>query len=173
MRTLRRGTLLSLLALAVLPSLLAGCLGYRVGTTLPPHLKTVAVEHYLNKTGEPQLEAEVTRAVLQEFQREGQLRIVDAPQADIILSGDLVRYTLEPMRYDRDRPRTVREYRAVIRAEYLAVERVSGKIVAKGTVEGDATLPTGGDLVTARRGAMPEAARQLAHEIVTAVVSAW
>jgi hypothetical protein len=151
----------------------AGCIGYRVGTTLPPHLRSIAMETFKNRTGEPLLETEVTRATLQELQREGQLSVADAGQGDILLYGTIVGYRLEPMRYERDRPQSVREYRVVIRAAIQAVERANGKTVVDTVVEGDATLPAGGDLVTARRTAMPEAARQLAHEIVSAVVSAW
>ncbi len=157
--------------LAVLLS--AGCIGYQVGTTLPPHLRSISVETFKNRTGEPLIETEVTRATLQELQREGQLTVAESKQADILLFGTIVGYRLEPMRYERDRPQSVREYRVVIRAAIQAVERVSGKPVVDTVVEGDATLPAGGDLVTARRTAMPEAARQLAHEIVNSVVSAW
>ena len=160
------------LASAVL-AFLPGCLGYRVGSTLPSHLRSVAVLGFQNNTGEPQLESEIARATLQEFQREGQLQIADAGEADILLNGRLVRYALEPMRYDRDRPRTASEYRVVIRAEFDAVERATGRVIVKSVAQGDATLPAGGDLVTARRNAMPEAARRLAHEIVNGVVSAW
>jgi hypothetical protein len=169
----RRGVFLVPLWAALLLAAAAGCARYRIGTTLPPHLRTIAVEPFRNETDEPLLETETTRAVLQEIQREGQLKIADRQSAAIRLTGTLVSYRLEPMRYDQNRPESVREYRVVIRAAVEAVERASGRRIVEAVVEGDATLPVQGDLVTARRGAMPEAARQLAHEIVNAVVSAW
>ncbi|MDD5706059.1 MAG: LptE family protein [Kiritimatiellae bacterium] len=164
-----------LAALPLLAALLAvaGCASYRVGTTLPPGLRTISVDTFLNRTGEPLIETEVTRATLQELQREGQLELVGKDDAAIRLVGTVVSYRLEPMRYERDRPRTVREYRVVIRAAIKATQRAGNKTIVDTVVQGDATLPAGGDLISARRSAMPEAARQLAHEIVNAVVSAW
>ncbi len=152
---------------------LAGCTNYQVGTTLPRHLRSISVDTFRNECGEPLLEAEVTRAVLQEIQREGQLRLLDSETAAIHLTGTLVSYSLEPMRYDQNRPRTVSEYRSLVKARIRAVETRTGRVIVEQTVVGDATLSAAGDLTTLRRMALPEAARQAAHEIVNAVVSAW
>ena len=153
--------------------LLSGCLNYRVGTTLPPHLRSINVSLFANSSGEPNLETELQRALLQEIQREGQLKLLDAESAAIHLNGTIISYSLEPMRYDKDRPKTVAEYRTIIRAQIKATDSTNGKTIVSRTVVGDSTLATGGDLMTARRTALPEAARQLAHEIVNTVVSAW
>lgn len=166
-------TTLALLILLAPLTAFVGCAHYRVGTTLPKHLRTISVATFVNATGEPQLETEVTRAVLQEVQREGQLTLLDQRSAAIRLTGTLTSYTLEPMRYDQNRPRTVSEYRILVRAKIRATEARTGKVIAEQTVVGDSTLKGGGDLMTLRRMALPEAARQIAHEIVNAVVSAW
>ena len=152
---------------------LAGCVNYQVGTTLPRHLRTIMVEPFANESGEPNLETELQRAIRQEIQREGQLRLQSAETAAIHLRGTLLSYRLDPMRYDQNRPKTVAEYRVVVRARIEAVEAATGKAIVAQTVVGDATLRAAGDLTTARRAALPEAARQAAHEIVNAVVSAW
>jgi len=116
---------------------------------------------------------EEARERRQEIQREGQLRLQSAETAAIRLRGTLLSYRLDPMRYDQNRPKTVAEYRVVVRARIEAVEAATGKAIVAQTVVGDATLRAAGDLTTARRAALPEAARQAAHEIVNAVVSAW
>ena len=152
---------------------LAGCANYQVGTTLPRHLRSIAIESFKNECGEPMLEAEITRAVLQEIQREGQLRLLDRETAAILLSGTITSYSLDPMRYDQNRPRTVSEYRSLVKVRIRAVEARTGKVIVEQTVVGDATLSAAGDLTTLRRMALPAAARQAAHEIVNAVVSAW
>jgi hypothetical protein len=152
---------------------LSGCMNYQVGTTLPRHLRTIAVEPFKNESGEPNLETELQRAIRQEIQREGQLRLLDADAAAIHLRGTLLSYSLDPMRYDQNRPKTVSEYRVVVRARIEAVEAATGDVLVAQTVVGDSTLRAAGDLATARRTALPEAARQAAHEIVNAVVSAW
>ena len=153
--------------------LMAGCVGYQVGTTLPRHLRSVSVESFKNESGEPLLDAELKRAVLQEIQREGQLRLLDRESAAIHLSGTITGYSLEPMRYDQNRPKTVSEYRSLVTVRIRAVEARTGKVIVEQKVVGDATLSAAGDLTTLRRMALPEAARQAAHEIVNAVVSAW
>ncbi len=151
----------------------SGCYNYRVGTTLPANMRTVVVETFANESGEPNLEHELQRALRQEIQREGQLRLVAPELAAIKLNGTILSYSLAPMRYDHDRPKTVAEYRVEIKVRVEAVERATGKPVAKQTVIGDTTLQVGGDLMTARRTALPAATRQAAHEIINVVVSAW
>ena len=162
-------------AAAVALALLAagGCAGYRIGTTLPAHLRSISVENFVNESGEPRLETELSRAVLREIQREGQLRLAQPPDAAILLTGTIKSYSLEPMRYDQNRPKSVSEYRVVIRVAIRAIEARTGNLIVEQTVVGDTTLTTGGDLTTLRRMALPAAARQAAHEIVNAVVSAW
>ena len=115
------------LPLAVLAT--AGCANYRVGTTLPSHLRTISVETFKNECGEPYLDTEVARAIRQEIQREGQLKLLNPQQAAILLSGALVSYTLEPMRFDPNRPRTVSEYHIIVKARLRAVEAKTGKVI--------------------------------------------
>ena len=45
------------LLIALVP-LLGGCLGYRLGTTLPPGIRSLHVPTFVNLTGEPGLESE-------------------------------------------------------------------------------------------------------------------
>lgn len=150
-----------------------GCANYRLGSTLPAHLESIAVPTFANTSGEPQIESMVTRAVLQDFQRDGTLSIANADKADIVLNGTVVGYSLEPVRYERDNPKAAQEYRLVLRAAIQGIERSTGKMIIDTAVEGDTTFRAVGDITTAKRGALPGAARDLAHEITNAVLSAW
>lgn len=154
-------------------ALLCGCVHYSIGTTLPKHLKTVYVETLQNRTSEPQIESSITSAILREFQRDGQLKVVDRADADVLVTGMLKEYKLEPMRYDRNNPKTTREYRAIIRANIQAMDLVEGRCLVKQSVSGSTKLAAAGDLVTARRNALPDVSEDLASEVVDAVVSAW
>ena len=154
-------------------SFLVGCANYRIGTTLPEHLKTVYVETLRNQTGEPQIETTITAAILREFQRDGQLKVVDREDADVLVSGTLKVYKLEPMRYDRNSPKTTLEYRAIVHADILAMDQVEGRRLVRQSVSGSTKMGAAGDLVTARRNALPDVAEDLAGEIVDAVISAW
>ena len=150
-----------------------GCAHYTIGTTLPKHLKTVYVETLRNQTGEPQIESSITAAILREFQRDGQLKVVDRDNADVLVTGTLTEYKLEPMRYDRNNPKKTREYRAIIRGNILVMDQVKGVPLAKQKVSGSTKLSAVGDLVTARRNALPDVSSDLGSEIVDAVISAW
>ncbi len=151
----------------------SGCIGYQLGSTLPPHLKTIAVPAFTNESGELDVEAAVTRATLKEFQRDGTLRIADIDTADIVLEGKINSCDFEAIRYERGNALKAEEQRMTVHCEIVATERATGKVICKGGVSGDSTFISNGDLTTAKRTAMRPAAEDIAHEIVNAVISAW
>ena len=163
---------LTILASAALV-FLAGCANYQLGTTLPPHLRSIYVETFKNSTREPQLETKITADVIREFQRDGQLKVKDAHEADIILTGVITQYKLEPMRSKRDNPKATLDYKAIVTVTISAAERKTGKkIIAQG-VTASKTFEVKGDLMTARRNILPEVSRELGRKVVDAVISAW
>ena len=99
------------LALGLLATALAGC-GYSFRGTLPEHIQTVAVPLFANKTGEPRIESLLTSAVVEAFSTNGRLRVVKREDADAILEGELVGYTLLSISYDSQA--NVRQYRLLL-----------------------------------------------------------
>jgi hypothetical protein len=152
---------------------LAGCAGYRLGTTLPPDVRSVHVPTFVNRTGEPLVEAETTRATVQELQRDGTLKVRSADEADVVLAATVVDFYLEPLRYEKDASRTVREYRLRLTADIVLKSRRTGDELFAGRVQGESTFEPGGDLSSAKRQALPAAARDLAHDIVESIVEFW
>ncbi len=171
---LARRVLRCAFALALPAALLTGCIGYRLGSTLPRELRTIQVPAFVNRTGEPLLEAETTSAVIRELQQDGTLRVVQAGEdSDLVLNVVLASYELEPVRYTRDDTQTAQEYRLRIEAEVECVRRSNGETIASGLVHGEATfVPTGG-LASSKHAALPDAARDLAYRVVQSVVQAW
>ena len=165
--------LIPLASFAALGIFLAGCANYQLGTTLPPHLKTIAVPAFANDSGELDLEARITAATLKEFQRDGTLRVADADSADIVLEGRIVTCEFEAVRYARGASLRAEEQRMTVRCEITATERATGEVIHNGVVEGDATFQSNGDLTTAKRSAYRLVAEDVAHEVVNAVISAW
>ena len=113
-----------------------GC-GYTL-TMLPPGVKSVYVPAIVNKCGRPMIEAETTRSLIQEIQRDGSLKVVSADRADAILTVTVVDYKLEPLRYDPQNTKTTVEYRLklVAEVEFKRVPandilRKTGRYVAK------------------------------------------
>ena len=162
-------------ALAVCMAAGSGCtaLGYRLGSTLPRDIRTIHVATFVNETREPQLEAETTRAVIEELQRDGNLRVVPLGQEDTRLEVRLVDFTQEPLRYDRDRPKTSREFRMRIAAKMILRRRGGEEVLTERQLTGEATFESMGEITTAKRDAIPRASADLAHRIVKAIVEYW
>jgi len=88
--------------------LLVAC-GYSFSGSLPPHIKTVAVPVFANRTSEPAVENFITGAVIDAFVTSGRLRVVRPEEADSVLEGEIVGYRIEALAFD---PRAnVQEYR--------------------------------------------------------------
>jgi hypothetical protein len=158
--------------LAVLATI-PGCLGYRLGTTLPPGIRSVAVPAFVNQTGEPDLEAVATQAAVREFQKDGTLRVAGRDEADAVVEVRLLRFNLEPLRYRRDQAKTSEEYRIWIKAHLFFARRDTGEVLLERQIVGRAEFEPAGDLSSAKLDAIPDAAEDLAHEIVESVVEYW
>jgi len=102
----RRGFLLLPLA-----GLLSGC-GYTVRGTLPSHIQSISVPIFRNRTQEPAVETLITRAVVEGFSTNGRLRVVSSGQADAVLDGEVIGYTVGSIAFDKDS--NVRVYRLVV-----------------------------------------------------------
>jgi outer membrane lipopolysaccharide assembly protein LptE/RlpB len=90
---------------------LGGC-GYTVRGTLPAHIQTIAVPIFRNRTQEPGIESTVTRAVVEGFSTNGRLRVVSREQADAVLDGEIIGYTIASVAFDKDA--NVRLYRLIV-----------------------------------------------------------
>ena len=151
----------------------AGCAPYRLGSTLPPEIRSVHVPTFVNRTTEPLIEVEATRAVIREFQQDGTLKVVSADNADAVLAGTLVRYTLEPVRYETDRTKVPDEYRLKIFTDISLQRSLAGDPLWTKRVEGESTFTSTGNIATEKQEALPAAAADLAHDIVESVVEFW
>ena len=161
-------------SLLALPLLLAGCVGYQFGTSLPNSYKTLCVKTFVNKTGEPNLEFAATQHALQAFQRDGSLSVTDADSADLILETTLTDARFEAVRFAKKRTATAQEYRMTVEATLTLTDRKAGvALIAKRKVAGEATFETTGDMQQARLTAQPHVARDLALKIVKNVVEYW
>lgn len=151
----------------------SGCLGYRLGSTLPSDIATISVATFSNKTDEPFLETIVTEAVSSALQRDGTLRVATMQNSDVVLSGTIISLVLTPLRYERDNVRTTREYRLTLNTEIVLARTGTNEKIMRRKVTGETTFEPAGDIASAKRSALPYAARDLARHIVDAVVEYW
>ncbi len=163
-----------LTTVAVMMIGLAGCQGYRLGTSLPPDITSICVRPAVNQTAEPGLETIATTAAVREFQKDGSLSLADMDKADVVLEMTMVDFRLEPLRYSKDRATETLEFRLVISANAVLKSGRNGAIISTYTrLSGKTDFAPSGDLASAKRRAIPAAALDLAHAVVGAVVEAW
>lgn len=74
--------------------------GYSFHGTLPDHIKTVAVPIFVNRTQQPAVESVITRAIVDAFATNGRLRVVRVEDADAILEGEVIGYSVGPIAVD-------------------------------------------------------------------------
>ncbi len=124
---------------AVITLSLTGC-GYTTGSLLPGYLKTIHVDNFKNliditdeptdKVGyriyRPELEIEVTNAIIDQFIFDGHLLIVDEDEADLVLTGDLIDYYKQPLSYTS--MDDVEEYRIIIAVNMVLKDKVRDRI---------------------------------------------
>ena len=88
-------------ALGVLAAIILahGC-GYSWRGNLPPHIKTVGVPVFANRTQWPNIEAALTAAVANAFATDGRLKVVTPSEADAILEGEITNYQVTVLAFD-------------------------------------------------------------------------
>jgi hypothetical protein len=151
-----------------------GCANYRLGTAVPPELRSVAAPVFENSCGQPKAEVYVTQAVLDEFRREGTMKIADREDAALRVVGRIVECRMEPVRYDHDNPYLAVEYSMTLVADVRVVEQSTGKVMVNlRDISGSTIFRTRSDLPSTKRDAMPHAAAMLAKAIVRETVNAW
>ncbi len=168
---------------------LAGCLnscGYTTKSLLREDLKTICVENFANKipvTDEmsdarmyigyrPRLEHDVTKAVSDRFLFDGNLRITERKNADLILTGELVDFRREPLRYDAND--NVEEYRVRLVTNLELTDTKTNTLMwREKEFAGESTYRTGGSLATSETSAINDARSDLARRIVERTIEGW
>jgi hypothetical protein len=152
---------------------LSGCAGYHVGSTLDPSIRSVSLS-IVNKTDEPSIEVAVMKALRAELQMDGRLEVRPLEEADAVLTVTLTRFALQPLAFNRRQGSQAEEYRMTITASSLLSDAESSKVLLENPViQGDGEFLFDSDLTTAKRGALPKAAADLARKVVSTTVTAW
>lgn len=181
---MKRAIVLSTLY-SLLSAILIGC-GYTARTLLPSHIKTIYVAPFantINITGElgdasryysyrHLLEIDLTNEVVDRFIYDGTLQAVNRSDADVILSGEVIEYFREPLRYSRDDE--VEEYRLNLVVNVSLKDTREDKMLwEERRLTGDTTYFTTGSLAKSEDAAIDEVTKDLARRIVEQTVEGW
>ena len=165
---------------------LSSC-GYTTKSLLPPHIKNVYIDNFKNNIDiteeisnkkpyllySPGLENDVTRAVSERFITDGNLKVVrHAEQADAIVSGKLLEYVREPLRYNDNQD--VTEYRVRVAASVKFLDKKNNKIIWEAaSFSGESSQRTEGSLKKTEETARHEAVDDLARRVIEKTIEVW
>ena len=153
---------------------LTGCVGYQLGSMLPADIRTVHVPTFVNKTDEPLVEVETTRAFIEQVQFDGSLKIADADVADSVIEVTVLEFDMSPIAYSRSRETLAEEYRITLTSHVIFRRRATGEVLFESpNIQGETTFQVAGDLSSGKRFALPGAADDLARDILETIVELW
>lgn len=154
--------------------LLTGCMGYRMGGSQPVNIDSVHVAPIVNKTLEPAIELQVTRALRERIQFDGRLKLQNTEEkADAVIEVTLTQYNLRPIAFRDDLKTTPDQYRIRIKATAVLIDSNSGEVLSKSNTYGEARFFFESDLTTSKRIALPVAAEELARFMADDLIEQW
>ncbi len=103
--------------LAIFMLTFIGCGYYSLAGSIPPHIKSIAIPLVNNQTAEFGIAEGITDNILEVFNEENILRIVDERNADSILKGTII--SLDDAPYTFSSEEAVSEYRINITMEII------------------------------------------------------
>lgn len=133
------------------------------------NLKRVAIQYLENMTSEPNLGVEISDIIVDKVQQDNTLKVTEETNADTIISGKVMRYTLREVAARQDL--TVDEYQVQIAVVLTMTVRATGEtLFAKRRFTGTGNYSLAeSDEATAR----DEATEEIVRDILALVVEDW
>jgi hypothetical protein len=171
----------TLVALFLVLLSVAGC-GYTTGSVISSRYKTIFVEPFENKIGYmdqderklyiPQLETKVRDAVIDRFMFDGNLKIAQQGNADLVLKGKVVSFDRGDLRLTN--AEDVKEYRLTVTVALTLWDPVNNKVVwEEPGFSGDTTYFTTGPLAKPESVAIQDAVNDVARRVVDRTIQDW
>ena len=162
----------------------SGC-GYTTQAVLPEDIKTIHVEVFRNNIDitkevsakdkyevyRPNLEVDIRDAIISRIFLDGNFKIASGKAADAVLTGEILHYRKDPLRYQND---DVTEYRITLVCDFRLKTTLGSKILLKESkITGDTTYFTTGSLQASETSALEAAMNDLAKNIIDKLVENW
>ena len=160
------------LLLLLLLSGCAGCPYSFTGSSVPPHLKTIAIPLFDDQSGfgEPGLRERLTNKLIERFRRDNSLSVVDKTRADSILEGIITAVRDDPSVVSTGEAVTKRRVTITVKAFYQDIKLKKKVWEREVSNWGDYDISGG---VAQRQTADSLAIDKLAEDIVIETVSGW
>lgn len=156
-------------------ALAGGCAYSFSGSSLPSHIKTVAIPVLQNETLDYQVADEATQALVDRFIRDNRLKVVTLSEADAVLEGTIVSY--EDKVYSYDRNENPEQYIVVARFALTFKDRVRNREIWKEEALSASQVYSPGGLIpggpTSEPDARQQAFEQLANDVLSRTLEQW
>ena len=158
--------------LLFLAAFVAGCAGYKLGPTngLPAGSRSVEVRSFVNKTKEPRVTEYLANSLRKQLQQDGSFRLETFGHGDIMVTGEIMRFTRSGLSYTTNDVLTPQEYTLALEAHVVAINVNTGKTNLNKQVLGQTYIRIGNDQSSAERQAIPLLAEDLARNAVSLLV---
>ncbi len=144
-------------------------------SVLPTYIKKIAVNNFSNNTVHYGIEDKLTKKVIEEFLRDGRLEIVKTENADAVLTGVIVRYSLEPVSYDAQS--VIEQYKLYIGVDVTLHDQVQNTTMwTESNIHEDYTYyvtAKAGQLVETENDAQEAVTDLLSRDVVKRTVVGW
>lgn len=146
------------------------CGFYSFSGSLPSHLNSVAVPLFENKTAEFGISEEITDTVIEEFNRDGSLKIADRNSADVLVEGSIIRIDDRAGAFTRQEE--VQDLKIYLTVKVKCTDLVKRQTMWDERVTQFGTYdPAAG--ADGRLEAISEAIEKISEEILNKTVSGW
>ncbi len=149
----------------------AGC-AYRLGPTngSEARSRSVQVQLFKNQTIEPRLSEPVAQSLRRQLAQEGTFQLASRDGADVLVTGELVKYERRPVSFQPFDVVTVRDYEVRLTARVKAVQAGSGEVLLDRLVFGRTLIQSTQDQGSAERQGVALVADDLARNITSLLV---
>lgn len=139
------------------------------GSSVPGHIKTIAIPLLENNTAEFGLTEQVTDALLDDFIKENILQIVDQKDSDSVMRGTILKVSDVPYTFDENEE--VQEFRVTISAKIIWYDKLNQINLFEGNIKGwgvyAASTPED------RIEGLDDAVERLVTEVLNQTLSGW
>ncbi|RMD98179.1 MAG: hypothetical protein D6814_08055 [Calditrichaeota bacterium] len=148
-----------------------GCGAYSFSGSAYPHIKSIAVPLFADRTAEFGVKEELTNSIIEAFTRDNTLKIADRRNADSILNGTLLSLTERPGAYNRQEQ--VQEIQVYLTVEIQYKDLKKRKIIWEDKITQFGTYVPGDSQKGTREAAISEAISKIVDEVLNRTVSGW
>ncbi|MDZ7273490.1 MAG: LPS assembly lipoprotein LptE [candidate division KSB1 bacterium] len=157
--------------LTALCALLAGCGVYSFSGSANPHLKTVAVPIFDDRTAEFGVKEQLTEAIIASFNRDNTLKLADRRVADVIVNGTILRLHEQAGVYTAEEQ--VQEIRVYLTVKIKCDDVKKRKVLWEEELTQFGTYTPAGANSGDRQSAISSAIAKIATEVLNRTVSGW